>query len=198
MLRPYLNVLEATRGGMSVDHSYRVLTSRLLLRPLTEHDLEIVLRWRRHDHIRKWFQDDLTIEPKQQLTWYERYRQREDDMMFVAVVLNENKPIGAGSLYRINKLSRTAEFGRVFIGEADAQGMGYGEEIVRGITDFGVEMLSLRWVELFVKITNTNAIRTYTNCGYVHDRKYRPSNSRDLGSIVRMIRTAPPRWKGER
>ena len=174
-----------------MEHSHRILTPRLLLRPLTEHDLERVRGWRNQENIRIWFQDDQLIQPEQHLSWYERYRTNANDMTFIAVQLRQEIPIGMGALYRIDHINGIAEFGRVLIGDIDYQGQGYGEEIVRGLTKFGLEQLGMNTVELFVKITNTRAIKAYMNCGYVHDRSYRQPGARGSSSLIRMICTNP-------
>ena len=181
-----------------MEHSYRILTPRLLLRPLTEHDLERVRGWRNQDHIRIWFHDDQPIEPEQHLSWYERYRQNNHDMMFIAVQLDKEIPIGTGALYRIDPARKMAEFGRVLIGDINYQGQGYGEEIVRSLTSFGFERLRLQTIELFVKVTNTRAIKIYMNCGYVHDRSYRHYGTKETGTLVRMVCHASQLRKGER
>lgn len=179
-----------------MDHSYRTLTPRLLLRPLTEHDLEVVMQWRHQDPIRIWFQQDDSLQPEQHLSWFERYRQNDQDMMFTAIQLEHEIPIGTGAIYRIDKLNGVAEFGRVLIGNERFQGQGYGEEIVKGLTRFGIEHLGLNMIELYVKITNTRAIKIYMNCGYVHDRTFRQPYSKGGGSLIRMVCTAAKYRKG--
>lgn len=181
-----------------MEHSYRILSPRLMLRPLTEHDLERVRGWRNQDHIRIWLQDDHLIEPEQHQSWYERYRQNDQDMMFIAVHLDNEVPIGTGALYKIDPTRKIAEFGRVLIGDIDYQGQGYGEEIVRSLTRFGLERLRMQTIELFVKVTNTRAIKIYMNCGYVHDRSYRNYGNKETGSLVRMVCNAPQLRKGDR
>ncbi|MCG7405984.1 GNAT family N-acetyltransferase [Paenibacillus sp. ACRRX] len=170
-----------------MDHSYRILSPRLLLRPLTEHDLDQVRSWRNQEHIRIWFQDDHVIEPEQHFNWYERYRTNDSDMMFIAVRLDKEKPIGTAALYRINPYKRRAEFGRVLIGDSESQGQSYGEEIVKAVTQFGLNTLGLQSIELFVKVTNTRAIRIYMNCGYVHDSSYRHPVAQGSSALIRMV-----------
>ena len=171
-----------------MEHSYRVLTPRLMLRPFTEHDLEHVRGWRNHEQLL--FQEEALSQTEQHLNGYERYRQNEHDMMFMAVHLKDEKPIGTGALFRVNRTNSSAEFGRVLIGNSDYQGLGLGEEIVKGLTQFGIVGLGLNTIELYVKITNTRAIKIYMNCGYVHDRTFRHYGPKSSGgSLIRMICT---------
>lgn len=175
-----------------MDHSYRILSPRLLLRPLTEHDLEIIRTWPNQAITRIWYYDYQPLDADRIENYYERYRTNERDMMFVAVWMEHEQVIGTGSLCRIDPTMRTAELGRVYIGSPEAQGHSFGEEIVSALTAFGIRTLGLKQIELFVKVTNTRAIRVYMNCGYVHDRSYRHHRTKGAtSSLIRMVYTVP-------
>ncbi|SMG53761.1 GNAT family N-acetyltransferase [Paenibacillus aquistagni] len=175
-----------------MDHSYRILSPRLLLRPLTEHDLEVIRTWPNHASTRIWFHDYQPIDIDRAVNDYERYRLNERDMMFVAVWMEQELAIGTASLSRIDLTMRTAELGKVYIGSPEAQGLSFGEEMVSALTAFGIGTLGLKQLELYVKVTNTRAIRVYMNCGYVHDRSYRHHRVKGAtSSLIRMVYTVP-------
>ena len=56
---------------------------RIRLRLLEEQDLPQTLAWRNQDHIRRWFFSSERLTPEQHAGWFARYRQRDDDFVFI-------------------------------------------------------------------------------------------------------------------
>ena len=81
----------------------RLLGDRVTLRLLEEADLPRTLAWRNQNHIRRWFVRSDIITPNQHRQWFEAYRQRDDDFVFVIEETRElRKTIGQVSLYRVD------------------------------------------------------------------------------------------------
>jgi diamine N-acetyltransferase len=154
---------------------------RVRLRLLEEADLPQTLAWRNQDHIRRWFVYSTVIEPQQHRQWFETYRDRDDDFVFIIEETQElRKPVGQVSLYRIDWDRRRAEYGRLMIGEADAVGRGLAYEATQVLLRFSTGTLGLSEIELEVFADNAAAIRIYTKCGFrVAERS---------GAMLRMLR----------
>lgn len=158
---------------------------RIRLRPLTEADLPLTLAWRNQDHIRRWFFYSDIIQPEQHRAWFEQYRTRADDFVFIIVEKETNTPIGQVALYRIDRVQQQAEFGRIMIGEASASGKGYAKAATQLIVQrFGFEQLGLRRIYLEVFANNAPAIAVYEKCGF------RQVGEHDGQVVMEIVRSA--------
>src|SRR5262249_23860431 len=73
---------------------------------------------------------------------------------------------GQVSLYRVDREARTAEYGRILIGEPAAQGGGYAGEATAVLLAFAFDEWELRTIELEVYADNERALRVYHRCGF--------------------------------
>jgi RimJ/RimL family protein N-acetyltransferase len=155
---------------------------RVRLRLLEEADLPRTLAWRNQEHIRRWFVHSDVITPEQHRRWFERYRERDDDFVFlIEEAPAARRPVGQVSLYGIDWARRRAEYGRLMIGPPDATGRGLAREATRVLIDYATTTLGLREIELDVVADNAAALALYTACGFrAQDRP---------GPLVHMVRT---------
>lgn len=153
---------------------------RIRLRLLEATDLPMTLRWRNEDHIRKWFVHSKVISPDQHQKWYEQYSQRDDDYVFIIEEKqNFQKPVGQVSIYKIDWNCRSAEFGRLLIGEQKAQRKGIAKEATGLLLNYAFTTLGIDEVELLVKKDNKPAIAIYRSLGFC-----KVSDSDDLKKMV--------------
>ena len=140
---------------------------RVRLRLLEERDLPRTLAWRNQDHIRRWFLFSERITREQHSAWFARYRQRDDDFVFIIEETGGGlRPIGQAALYNVDWLNGTAEFGRLMIGEADAAGRGLAREAANAVLALAIGQLGLKEIHLEVVPGNEQAIRVYQECGF--------------------------------
>src|SRR5262245_27558728 len=79
-----------------------LVNGRVRLRLLEEEDLPLTLVWRNQDENRQWFFSSDIIAPEQHRRWFDQYRDRDDDFVFVIEEIDTLKrPVGQLSLYRI-------------------------------------------------------------------------------------------------
>jgi len=145
---------------------------RVRLRPLAEADLPLTRAWRNRDDIRRWFRTSDPIGAAQHAAWWERYRDRNDDLVWIIEETREAggvRPVGMISLYAIDSSRGEAEFGRLLLGEPDAGGKGFATEATRLVTGFALGELGLRRVHLEVASANMAAIAVYERCGFVRE-----------------------------
>ncbi len=156
---------------------------RVCLRPVEEADLPYTLAWRNQDHIRRWFVHSGVITPAQHRAWFEGYRERDDDFVFVIEETRDlRKPVGQVSLYRIDWDRHRAEYGRLLIGEPDAAGRGLAREATDVLLRYAGTTWGIREITLEVFVDNAPAIAIYSGCGFtVQERR---------GSLLSMMRVA--------
>jgi len=137
------------------------------LRLIEPRDLETLRRWRNQDSIRSWFVHSDVISPEQQAEWWNAYKDRDDDFVFIIEEIGEQRaPVGAVSIYHVDPGGRRAEYGRLMIGEAQARGKGLGRDATRLAFRFAFDVLELKEVYLEVFEDNAPAIRIYEQCGF--------------------------------
>ena len=152
-------------------HNYRIIEQNILLRSLEIDDLEIVRKWRNKDEIRKWFINDNLISSEKQLLWYEKYKNKKNELMFIIEEKNELKmSVGAISLYNINYKKAYCELGRLMIGENEARGKGIGLIASKALCNFGFIRLNLEIIYLKVFFDNIIAINIYKKIGFNETR----------------------------
>ena len=137
------------------------------LRLLEEADLPMTLAWRNEDHIRKWFLHSDIITEEQHRSWFDRYSRRDDDFVFIIEETEDLwKPVGQISLYNIDWGQRTAEYGRLMIGERDAVGKRLAKKATKLLLDYAFGSLGLEKIELEVLSGNAPALAIYRSCGF--------------------------------
>ena len=143
-----------------------IASAHVRLRLLQSSDLATTLRWRNQDHIREWFFTTDVITPAQHRAWFDQYAACDDDFVFIIEEMPSHRAVGQVALYHIDWNARRAEFGRLLIGEADAQGKGFARAATRLIVEYAFSELGLREVNLEVYAHNTRAIAIYEQCGF--------------------------------
>ncbi|MBI5651544.1 MAG: GNAT family N-acetyltransferase [Chloroflexi bacterium] len=144
-----------------------IVNGRVALRLLEERDLPMTRAWRNQDHVRKWFFTPDPITAEQHRAWFDQYARRDDDFVFIIEELATNRAIGQVALYHIDWNMRRAEFGRLLIGEADANGKGFARAATALLVAHALNELGLREVFLEVFADNVRARAIYARCGFV-------------------------------
>jgi diamine N-acetyltransferase len=141
---------------------------RIRLRLLEETDLPKTLAWRNQSHIRQWFVHSDLVTAEQHKNWFMHYIAREDDFVFIIEDLDQLKrPVGQVSLYTIDRINKTAEFGRLMIGDPEAHGKGIAKLATSMAIGFGFSYLNLEMIYLEVFKNNLPAIHIYQSVGFV-------------------------------
>jgi len=137
------------------------------LRLLEEVDLPTTLAWRNQDSIRRWFFHSDLISPQQHHDWFEQYRERDDDFVFIIEEVHVLKrPVGQVAIYQIDWQKRTGEFGRLMIGDEEAGRRGLASEATKLLVDSALESWGLDEVFLETFADNIAAVSVYKRCGF--------------------------------
>jgi len=137
------------------------------LRPLRSEDLPLTLTWRNDPSIRIWFVYSEIITWEQHQEFFYNYLMRLDDFIYI-IELNDHEcnPMGQISLYNLNNENKTAEFGRLMIGEKTARGKGFAEEASTMIIEDAFLNKGLSEIYLDVFTENQPAVRIYSKLGF--------------------------------
>ena len=138
---------------------------RVRLSRLRASDSDIMFRWINDRELVELNAPFHRVSRAKHDAWFSSIRKRKDVAIFGIRLTNPDRLIGSCQLHSIDKGSRSAEL-QIRIGEADAQGRGYGVDAVRLLVRFGFRTLKLHRVWLRVFATNQRALRAYRKAGF--------------------------------
>ena len=160
-----------------------MVSGRVRLRLLEEADLPMTLAWRNQDHIRRWFFTSHLITPDEHRAWYDNYRDRDDDYVFmIEETQTLKRPVGQLALSKIDWAAARAEFGRLMVGDSAAQGLGIGTAATRLLVNEALTAWRLQEVYLEVLQENIPALGIYRACGFHETARH--------GGVVAMSKKA--------
>ena len=87
---------------------------RVALRPMTKEDMPLMVAWRNHPDSKKWFFSQLDLTLEDQIQWYEKTRNDPGERFFI-IESDESEPLGTVSIYNIDPVRRSADYGRMLI-----------------------------------------------------------------------------------
>jgi diamine N-acetyltransferase len=148
------------------------------LRLVEERDLQTILDWRNRDDARIWFKTSAKLSFESHNGWYQRYREKPDDLFFL--IEADRRPVGQCAIYDIDEEGGTAEIGR-FLVAPDMGKKGYITRACTELMSFGHRVLRIPYLFLEVLEHNERAIQVYVRCGFTEE-------SRGKG-LVRMSHT---------
>ena len=137
----------------------------LVLRPIRESDTADIIRWRNSPTVRSCFiyQDELTAE--HHLAWFHDKVMKGSVVQYLAIERSSELPIGSVYYQHFDDNASRAEFG-IFIGEDIARGKGYGSDLCKSFTTFGICELQLHSVYARVLSDNIPSRRIFLRNGY--------------------------------
>lgn len=140
-------------------------SEKIYLRPITETDTEMVLRWRNSDMVKQRFIYRKDISPIEHQEWLDTKVKTGKVAQFIIYIRESDVPIGSVYLQNINFVHKNAEYG-IFIGETEALGHGFGTEAAKLVIRYAFEQLGLHKLYLRVISDNERAIRSYERAGF--------------------------------
>ncbi len=135
------------------------------IRALHESDLDMTRAWRNHPETRKHFFYCEEVSQEQHRAWFEQYRQKNDDYVFIVEFGDPWMPVAQTAIYKVDPKSRSAEFGR-FIVDQGQRGRGLGRRSLHATCKIAFGSLRLARLTLEVKPDNEAAIRSYQKAGF--------------------------------
>lgn len=147
-------------------HNYTSKFKNVVLRPLSENDIEYLRVWRNDSNNSKYLRQIPYITPEMQKSWFNNYLNNNDEMCF-SIYENEelNRIVGSLSLYEF--IGRQAEFGKILIGDPEAHGKSIGCNSILAVLKIAFETLNLKKVVLHVYEENIVAKHIYEKVGFL-------------------------------
>ena len=133
------------------------------LRTVSQSDQAIIASWRNKDHVMNGLFSYMPLSVAQQEQWFQSYLGRDDELLFV-IEAEGGVPIGTIGLSQIDTRNRSAEYGRMLIGEVAFLRRGYAQDATLLLLRYAFENLGLHRVYLEVLSDNQAAIRLYKRC----------------------------------
>lgn len=148
------------------DTEYLKVGKAVSLRPITDNDTDLIVKWRNNERIRNNFVYRVEFTRQIHEEWL-RTKVYTGQVLQMIICENENDGAPVGSVYfKFNNSEKTeAEYG-IFIGEDDAIGKGYGNETALLAVDYARE-IGVKKVILRAFSYNTAAIKSYEHAGFV-------------------------------
>lgn len=135
------------------------------LRLLEERDLPLTLAWRNRDGVRQKFVFSAEVNWHDHLSWFSRYQQKSDDLVFLVEDNLSSAPIGQVAIYSIDQTAGRAEVGR-FVVSPEYAGQGRMKRAIEALLEFAQIHLSLKGVYLEVLEGNDRAYHLYCCLGF--------------------------------
>lgn len=148
-----------------LDKALRIHTERLLLRPITEKDTDMVLSWRNADYVRENFFYRVPISREEHLNWLYEKCEKGLVFQFVVEIAETGEPIGSVYLQRYNEEDDSLESG-VFFSENAPAGKGYATEAVSAMNDFAFETLKVSKTIARVIDSNKKSLNLHLRAGF--------------------------------
>ena len=150
-------------------------TDWIHLRPLEEKDLEFLRRLRNENS--QYFLDSSYVSKQAQHKWFNRYYRKTNDYMFI--LEDRGKNIGAGAIYNIDLVNKTAEIGR-FTVDKQLQGRRYGKLMLNKILLVAKNELRLSELKLEAYKDNKRAVELYRDAGFKIQKVNKSENSKTV------------------
>ncbi|NLJ58099.1 MAG: GNAT family N-acetyltransferase [Tissierellia bacterium] len=154
-----------------------MVSENIVIRKSTFDDCEIFTKWEQEDYIKEF----LTINKER--TYEEVVREfilREEDIsnQQYTIVFKNRNPIGRIHLSKISKESDSMDITRIYIGEKDYLGKGYGKEAMILLLDYCFNTLKMERVSLDFYRGNP-AEKLYLSLGFKYEGIMRNAAKRD-------------------
>lgn len=155
-----------------------LIGERLYLRPIEPNDVPLFLQWFNDEDVRQYLGMIFPMNSLREEEWVKKLYESRNDLPFLMVLKEGDRPIGSVGLHRIDWVNRFAIFA-IAIGDKGEWNKGYGREAANLMLVLAFEKLNLNKVELQVYEYNVRGIRCYESVGYRLEGRLRARKWRD-------------------
>lgn len=154
--------------------------NKIYLRPMTVQDTDDVVRWRNEEFVRNNFIYRGEFTREIHLNWIKTKVETGEVIQFIIVEKGTNRSVGSVYLRDIDRDELTGEYG-IFIGESDALGKGYGNEVAVLMVNYSKNELGLSKLFLRLYSENIPALKSYQHAGFeIVDGKTEIKNDKEV------------------
>ncbi len=168
----------------------QIQDGRVFLRPAEREDIPRFVSWFNDWRTSRTLATRAPMSLALEERWFEGMldRQGETDYLFVACLLEDDRPIGTCGLHEIDLANGHAMLG-IGIGRPEDRGQGLGTEVLRALVGFGFGQLRLERIYLDVYEVNPGAQHVYERVGFVVEGVLRHASFRE-GRYLDVVRMA--------
>lgn len=146
-------------------HEFTASYENVTLRPLQVEDIEKLRIWRNNPNNTKYIRQIGVITPEMQNNWFQEYLEDDDIYTFAICETKElNRMVGSVALY--NFRGKTAEYGKIMVGDEEAHGRGIGRKAIMLCLHIGFAQLALENIDAVVHEENAAAIKIDKQAGF--------------------------------
>ena len=144
----------------------KIITGKsIYLRPLTEDDTDMVVRWRNSENVVNNFIYRTPLTRESHLKWFHERVETGEVVDFIITDKENDHPLGCVYLQHFDRVNNKAESG-IFLGEPEAFGRGIGKEACRMIIEYGFNDLNLHKIVARALSYNEASVRTHEAAGF--------------------------------
>jgi len=148
-------------------HDYSARLDDILIRQLSEDDIELLRNWRNDKENTKFLRDVGYITEEMQRKWYQGYLDNEHDLVFAIEDTGLLKRVvGSLSLYDWDKENNTCEIGKIQIGDPAAHGKGIGRKTLVMAMKIAFQKLGITKIVASVHPDNVQAYHNDMKIGF--------------------------------
>ncbi len=141
-------------------------TSNLILRESTFDDCALFAEWESREEIQNFFTMNEDHDYEEIVTYYFQALTDPTRELFTILLKPENRVIGRIILSRIDREEDSLDLTRIYIGEEENQGKGYGEEAIHAILEYAFINLHMERVTIDHLPHNRRAKYLYHKIGF--------------------------------
>ncbi|MBO4751115.1 MAG: GNAT family N-acetyltransferase [Lachnospiraceae bacterium] len=153
---------------------YRDESAGICLRPITDLDTPLIVKWRNNEAVRSKFIYREKFTEEGHTHWLRSYVDTGKAIQMIVCELEGGRPLGSVFFRDVDRVHSKAEYG-IFLGEDDARGRGIGTAAAKLMLRYAFEEAGFHRVYLRVLADNVPAIRSYEKAGFVKEAYLRDS-----------------------
>ena len=144
--------------------------SDIVLRDLTEQDIELVRAWRNSGEVSKYMYTDEKITTEQQLQWFKKIS--TDASQKYWIIEYEGKKLGLASLYSIKPKFKTC-YWAFYLGDTSVRGAGIGSKVEFNVLKYVFEEMKFNKLLCEVFVFNDAVIKMHEKFGFKRESYFR-------------------------
>lgn len=143
----------------------QLITNRLLLNEITEHDTELIVAWRSNPEVYKYFLSPHPLEVEEHLNWFHgRYILDENCFHWMAMARKHGEHVGVFGIKR--QEIRLASVEVSYLLAPEHQGKGYANEALGKIIEFAKKVWGASEAVAKVHVKNKESVKFATSLGF--------------------------------
>lgn len=143
----------------------KIYGKQVYIRPITEDDTDLIIKWRNSDAVRPYFIYQKPFTREGHLNWLKTMIETGSGYQFIVCNIEDDMPIGCTYLRDYDREHNKIEYG-VFLGSEDVKGKGIGTEILGLTLQFAFEYLNVHKVFARAFSDNQASIGSFLKGGF--------------------------------